>query len=59
VGPVAEPQGHYAPRLIGKLVPGVTAVIDDIVVGFEDAIREPVVAHELMGWTPPGGIDVP
>jgi hypothetical protein len=47
VGPFAEAQGHDAPRLIDKLVPGVTAVIDDIVVGFEDAVREPVVAHEL------------
>ena len=24
-----------------------TAVIDEIVVGFEDTVREPVVAHEL------------
>ena len=30
-----------------KGIPGVAAVIDDIVVGFEDAVREPVVAHVL------------
>ena len=30
-----------------KGIPGVAAVIDDIVVGFEDAVREPVVAHIL------------
>jgi hypothetical protein len=35
------------PRLIDELVPGVAAVIDDVVVGFEDAVRQPVVAHEL------------
>jgi len=30
--------GKYAPRLIDAFVPGEAAVIDDIVVGFEDAV---------------------
>jgi hypothetical protein len=33
--------------LIDEFVPGEAAVIDDIVMGFEDAVGEPVVAHEL------------
>ena len=28
-------------------VPGVAAVVDDVVVGFEDAVRQPVLPHEL------------
>ena len=45
--PFAVPDGHDAPRLIDAFVPGEAAVIDDIVMGFEDAVGEPVVAHEL------------
>jgi hypothetical protein len=33
--------------LLDELVPSVAAVVDDIVVGFEDAVGEPVVAHKL------------
>lgn len=47
MGPFADADGHDAPWLIDELVPGEAAVIDDIVVRFEDAVREPVVAHEL------------
>ena len=53
MGPMAESDGHDAPRLIDELVPCVAAVIDDIVVRFEDAVREIVVAQELpdiLGW---------
>jgi hypothetical protein len=53
VGPISHFDGHDAPGLIDKLVPGVAAVIDDILGGFEDPIGEPVVAHELpdvLGW---------
>ena len=32
---------------VDERIPGIAAVIDDIVVGFEDAVREPVVAHIL------------
>ena len=41
------PDGHNAPRLIHKLVPSLTAEVDDIVVGSEHPVGEPVVAHEL------------
>ena len=47
MGPIAQPDGHDPPGLIGELVPSITAMVDEIVVGFEDAIGEPVVAHEL------------
>jgi hypothetical protein len=33
--------------LIDERVPGEATVIDDVVVGCEDAVRQPVVAHEL------------
>jgi len=41
------------PGLVDKLVPSVAAVVEDVVVGLEDAVRQPVVAHELpnvLGW---------
>ena len=47
MGPIAQPDGHDAPRLIDELVPRVAAMVDDVVIGFEDAVGEPVVAHEL------------
>src|SRR5438309_5438187 len=47
VGPLAQSDGHDAPRLIDELVPCRTTMVDEIVVGFEDAVGEPVVAHEL------------
>ena len=40
--PVAQSDGHDAPWLIGEAVPGEAAMIGDIVVGFEDAVRQPV-----------------
>ena len=39
--------GHDAPRLIDELVPRFAAMIDDVLVGCEDAVRQPVVAQEL------------
>jgi len=45
--PIAQSDGHDAPRLINKLVPCVAAVVDYVVVGFEDAVRQPIVSHEL------------
>ena len=45
--PLAQSNGHDAPGLIDQLVPSVAAMVDEIVVGFEDAVREPVVAHKL------------
>ena len=45
--PLAHSDGHDAPRLIDELVPCEATMVDDVVVGFEDAVRQPVVAHEL------------
>jgi len=45
--PLAQIDGHDAPRLIDEAVPGEAAVVDDVIVGFEDAVRQPVVTHEL------------
>lgn len=45
--PLAQSDRHDAPRLIDEVVPGEAALVDDVVVGFEDAVRQPVVTHEL------------
>ena len=53
MSPIAHSDGHDPPGLIDEFVPCVAAVIDDIVVGFEHPVGQPVVAHELpdvFGW---------
>jgi len=45
--PLPHADGHDAPWLIDEVVPGEAAVVDDVVVGFEDSVRQPVVTHEL------------
>ena len=45
--PVAQSDGHDGPRLVDALVPGSAAVVNQVVVGGEDAVRQPVLAHEL------------
>lgn len=45
--PVSQPDRHDAPGLFDEAIPGIAAVIDDIVVRAEDAVGQPVVAHEL------------
>ncbi len=45
--PIAQFGGHDGPRLACELAPGIAAVIEDILVGFEDPVREPVVADEV------------
>ncbi len=45
--PFSEANGHDAPGLIDETLPGEGAMIEDVVVGFEDSVRQPVVAHEL------------
>ena len=45
--PVAACDGNYFPGLIDQGVPSVATVIDDVVEGFEDSVRQPVLAHEL------------
>jgi hypothetical protein len=47
VRPFAQSDGHDPPGLVDELVPCLAAVIDEIVIRFEDAVGEPVVAHEL------------
>ena len=47
MGPLAQSEGHDAPWLVDELVPSLAAVVDKIVVGFEDSVREPVVTHKL------------
>ena len=47
MGPLAHTDGHDAPWLIDEVVPGEAAVVDDVVVGFEDPIGEPVITHKL------------
>ena len=47
MGPLAQSEGHDAPGLFDELVPGEAAVVDDVIVGLEDAVLQPVVAHEL------------
>ena len=37
-----------SPRLIDELVSCLAAVVDKIVVGSEDVVRESVVAHKLL-----------
>ena len=45
--PFAASDRHDAPRLIDQPIPGVAAKVDDVVVGREDPVRQPVIAHEL------------
>ena len=45
--PLAQSDGHDAQWLIDELVQTRTAMVDEIVVVFEDAIGEPIVAQEL------------
>ena len=45
--PFSHADGCDLPRPFDELVPGLAAERDDVVVGLEDAVREPVVAHEL------------
>jgi hypothetical protein len=47
MGPIAHSDGHDAPGLVREFIPRFAAVVEDIVVGFEDAIGQPVVAHEF------------
>jgi hypothetical protein len=47
VNPIAQAVGHDDPGLVDELVPSVTEVIDDLLVGGEDPVGEPVVAQEL------------
>ena len=39
--------GHDTRGLVDQLVPGITAMIDDHIIGSENAVGELVVPHEL------------
>ena len=45
--PIAQSDGHDAPRLGFEFVPGVAAVIDESVGVEKDTVGQPVVPHEL------------
>lgn len=45
--PIAQFDGHDLPRRFDERVPNAAALIDDVVVVLEDAVRQPFVAHEL------------
>jgi hypothetical protein len=38
MGPTAKADGHDPPGLIDELVPSLAAMVDDVVVGFEDPV---------------------
>ena len=38
---MAQSDGHDSPGLIDEIVPSLAAVVDEIVVGFKDAVGEP------------------
>ena len=45
--PIAHADGHDQPRAVCVCIPDVTAVIDDVLVGLENAVGTPVPAHVL------------
>src|ERR1700751_1269073 len=45
--PIAAGDGHDVPGLIDERVPGIAAVVHNIVERFEHPVRQPVLAHEL------------
>jgi len=45
--PFASADGHDAPWLIEKAVPGKTAMVENVFVGSENPVRKPIVAHNL------------
>ena len=45
--PLAHAEGVYAPRPLDEGFPSIAAVIENVLVGCEDAVRQLVVAHEL------------
>ena len=47
MNPGSQADGHDAPGLIDEFIPGSAAMIEEIVVGFEDAVGEPVIAEKL------------
>ena len=50
MSPFSQDDGYDSLWLIDEPVPSITAVVDEFVVGFEDVVRQPVVAHELPNF---------
>jgi hypothetical protein len=47
VSPIAQSDGHDAPRLVDKAVPSFAGGIEEVLVGLEDAIGEVGLSQEL------------
>ncbi len=47
MGPFAGLDGHDFSLLVDELVPSLTAEGDDLVIGLEDPVGQPIVAQEL------------
>ena len=45
--PVAQTDGHDEPWLVDEGVSGTAAVVDQVLLGCEHTVGEPIVAHEL------------
>ena len=45
--PISCGDGHDSPWPVGELIPGIGGQGEDVVVGLEDAVREPVLPHVL------------
>jgi hypothetical protein len=48
--PLAASDGDGARGQVDQLVPGITAMIDDLVVGFEDAVGEELWLNLVFEW---------
>lgn len=44
---VSEANEHDKPLLVDELVPRETPMVENVFVGLEDAIGQPVISHEL------------
>ena len=47
MSPFAASDGHDGPRLVDEAIPCAAAMVEGVVIGAEDPVREPVVANEL------------
>jgi len=47
--PFAHPDGFDACGLADQLVPSITAMIDNLVAGFEDVVGEPIIGKPSPG----------
>ena len=47
MGPLSQADGHDCPWLVDEPVPGIAAMVEDIGVGSEDPVGQPVFPHEL------------